>query len=210
MGQKQRFHFMEMSTKNIYCANLKLPVNDVMKTQDWQRIMPSKGHYPIAESMVREDLLDFFEGFGMYLKNADVFISPPKFLLQIHIDGTDLGTNSCAINWQYCTEIGSYMQWWKPKPEFMNKEIIAPESAGENSYKIDTTPYAYAWTPEECELLHTSNIGFPSLVNIGVPHSMKNDTNVTRYAVSLTWKKYNGSTIEWDYVYNKLQSYIVA
>jgi hypothetical protein len=196
--------------KNIYCANLKLPVNDVMVDKNWLSKMPNKGHFPIPEKEVNPELLDFFERKGMYLKNADVFCSPPGFYLQIHIDGTDLGTNSCAINWQYCSEKGSYMQWWNPKPEFANKDIIEPESFSENSYKIETTPYAYAWTPEECDLVHTSEIGFPSLVNIGVPHSMKNDTKVNRYAISLTWRRYNGSTVEWDYVYEKLQSYVVA
>ena len=71
--------------KNIYCANLKLPVNDVMIDKNWLSQMPNKGHFPIPEKEVNPKLLDFFESKGMYLKNADVFCSPPGFYLQIHI-----------------------------------------------------------------------------------------------------------------------------
>jgi hypothetical protein len=196
--------------KNIYCKDLKLPVSDVMIYKYWLNRMPDKGHVSIPEKEVNPELINFFENKGLYLKNVDVFCSPPGFYLQIHIDGIALGTNICAINWQYCDEKGSYMQWWNPKPQFANKDIIKPENFIENSYKIKTTKYAYAWTPEECNLVHTSEIGFPSLVNIGVPHSMKNSTKVNRYAISLTLKDSKGATVEWDYLYEKLQSYIVA
>ena len=45
--------------KNIYCANLKLPVNDVMIDKNWLSQMPNKGHFPIPEKEVNPELLPF-------------------------------------------------------------------------------------------------------------------------------------------------------
>lgn len=190
---------------NKYCVHLNLPFKKLFNVEDWKKLLPKKGHFPIPKNLIDKELIDWFELKGFILNNADVFISPPGFRLPIHVDGEQF-SNSVAINWQFCEESGSYMEWWQPKNP-KKHSIVAPGTEKE-AYAISTTPYALNWKDDECNLLHRSEIKFPSLVNIGVPHSMTNATSSTRWAVSLTWFNYTNINIEWDYAITKLKSFI--
>lgn len=154
--------------------------------------LPEKGHISINTGYINRELIDFMYERGIRIKNADVFCSPPGFELGIHVDGTELNTN-VAINWAYCAESGSVMQWWKPKND---KPKIVDPSQQSDAYAIGTTPYALGWTEDEVDFITEVEVRQPTLVNIGVPHGMKNRTNVQRYALSLTWKYENGD-LEW-------------
>lgn len=155
--------------------------------------LPDRGHVPIATTYINKQLIDFMYERGIYIKNADVFCSPPGFELGIHVDGIKLN-NNVAINWAYCDEAGAKMQWWKPKsPE---AQVVDP-SRQADAYGISTTPYALGWEEHEVDFVTEVEVRQPTLVNIGIPHGMKNKTNSNRKALSLTWK-YNGNDLEWD------------
>jgi hypothetical protein len=173
-----------------------------MKSDTWiSDIAKPHGHVAVPIEAVNPDLLDWFEDRGMYLKNADIFCSPPNFTLGIHVDGVRRD-NAIATNWAYETKnTPGIMQWWEPKPEFVNPSDLKPEEHG--AYSISTTPYALAWLPEQCNLLHESVVGNPSLVNIGIPHSMTNGRH-QRYAISMTWKNFNGVDMQWDEAYERI------
>ena len=185
-----------------YIVNFDCPHHPLLG--DWKNtIAKDKGHVPVPESAVNPALLDWFEDRGMWLKNADIFCSPPNFFLGIHVDGVRRD-NAIATNWAYEEAFfEGEMQWWEPKPEYENPSDLKPEEHG--AYSISTTPYALAWTKDQCELLHTSRVGFPSLVNIGIPHSMQNKDK-QRFAISMTWKNWQGVDIQWDEAYAKLMA----
>jgi hypothetical protein len=86
------------------------------------------------------------------------------------------------------------MQWWKPKS---NVEKIVDPIKQEDAYKIATTPYALGWEKDEVDFITEVEVRQPTLVNIGVPHGMINNTNSYRKALSITWK-YNGEDLQWD------------
>ena len=190
---------------NRYALHLNLPITKLFVNDDWKNKIPKKGHFPIPMNMIEPLLVDFFESHGLTLKNADVFISPPGFRLPIHVDGETM-SDSVAINWEFCDEKGAFMEWWNPKEP--KKISISAPGTGKDTYPISTTPYALNWKDEECDKLYSSEIKFPTMVNIGIPHSMTNATSSTRYAVSLTWFDYFGNNVEWDYAIKRLQSFI--
>jgi hypothetical protein len=161
--------------------------------------LPDKGHVPINTSYINRDLIDFMYERGIRIKNADVFCSPPGFELGIHVDGIKL-SNCVALNWAYCDEQGAMMHWWKPKSE--ESKIVDP-SEQQNAYGITTTPYALGWEKHEVDFLAEVEVRQPTLVNIGIPHGMKNRTNSYRKALSLTWLYKNGD-LEWDDAINLL------
>lgn len=185
-----------------YIVNFDCPFTEVLNDKNWRKtIAKPHGHVPVAPELINLDLLDWFEDRGMWLKNCDIFCSPPGFVLGIHVDGIRRD-NAIATNWAYeeVVQEGT-MEWWEPKPGYENPSDLKPEEHG--AYSISTTPYALAWTKDQCNLLHSSNVGYPSLVNIGIPHSMQNG-NAQRYAISMTWKNWQGIDIQWDEAYAKL------
>lgn len=185
-----------------FIANFDCPFTEVLRDKNWREtIAKPHGHVPVASELINLDLLDWFEDRGMWLKNCDIFCSPPGFTLGIHVDGVRRD-NAIATNWAYEEPFQEgVMHWWEPKPEFVNPKDLKPEDHG--AYSISTTPYALAWHEDQCELLHSSKVGFPSLVNIGIPHSMSNG-NAQRYAISMTWKNWKGIDMQWDEAYAKL------
>ena len=165
--------------------------------------LPDKGHVPLANSLINNSLVKFMEDRGISLKNVDVFCSPPGFELGIHVDGIKL-SDIVAINWAYCEKQGAVMQWWKPKSA--EAKIVDP-SKQNTAYGISTTPYALAWLEEEVDFITEVEVQTPTLVNIGIPHGMKNRTDVYRKAVSITWL-YRGRDLKWDDAVNLLQDII--
>ncbi len=182
----------------MYYKHLKLTIPPILDLSLMSQL-PERGHVPINTSYINPELIEFMYSRGIRIKNADVFCSPPGFELGIHVDGIALN-NNVAINWAYCEEKGSVMQWWKPKSE--EAKVVDP-SAQKDAYGITTTPYALGWTEDEVDFLAEVEVQQPTLVNIGIPHGMKNRTNSHRKALSLTWKYENGE-LDWDDAINLL------
>ena len=176
----------------MYYKHLNLTIPPILDMSQMSQL-PEKGHVPISTSYINKELIDFMYSRGINIKNADVFCSPPGFELGIHVDGIALN-NCVAINWAYCDEVGAKMQWWKPKsPE---AKVVDP-SRQVDAYGISTTPYALGWEEHEVDFVTEVEVRQPTLVNIGIPHGMKNKTNSYRKALSLTWR-YNSRDLEWD------------
>ena len=182
----------------MYFKHLKLNIPPVLDLSVMSQL-PDKGHVPINTSYINKELIQFMYDRGITIKNADVFCSPPGFELGIHVDGIKLN-NCVAINWAYCDEQGAMMQWWKPKSE--EAKVVTP-SAEKSAYGITTTPYALGWQKDEVDFLAEVEVRQPTLVNIGIPHSMINKTNSFRKALSLTWKL-NGEDLQWNDAINLL------
>lgn len=176
----------------MYYKHLKLDIPPVLDLSVMSQL-PDRGHVPINTSYINKDLINFMYDRGIRIKNADVFCSPPGFELGIHVDGTQLN-NCVALNWAYCEEQGAMMQWWSPKSK--EAKIVNPSEVSD-AYGISTTPYALGWKEDEVDFITEVEIQQPTLVNIGVPHGMKNKTNSYRKALSLTWL-YNNGDLEWD------------
>lgn len=178
--------------KGICYKHLRLDIPPVLDMSVLSEL-PERGHVPISTNYINPELIQFMYARDIRIKNADVFCSPPGFELGIHVDGITL-SNTVAINWAYCEKPGAVMQWWNPKTDVTN--ILDPSKV-QNAYQISTTPYALAWSEDQVDFITEVEVGQPSMVNIGIPHGMKNKTECFRKALSITWIHINGD-LQWD------------
>ncbi len=193
---------MSMTKEKCY-KHLNLSIQPIYDISELDRL-PDMGHVPLDKNLVNIELTDFMGARGISLKHVDVFCSPPGFELGIHVDGVQLNDN-VAINWAYCEQQGSKMQWWTPNE---TKTKIVDPSKQQSAYGISTTPYALGWNKDEVDFLTEVEIRKPTLVNIGIPHSMFNNTKVKRKAISITWL-YRGKTLVWSDAITLLSDIIV-
>lgn len=144
-------------------------------------------NYPTIDA----DLAALLKRLNIYVSRAEVFYIPPKTTLPIHID-LDKFSNIVKLNWV----IGSGdMIWWTPKND---------------NYQSCTTPIGTKYllfNEADCTETHRQQIGFPSLVNVGIPHSVDNNSESPRWCIShnihsISTKK----QLEWNEAYYMLES----
>lgn len=109
---------------------------------------------------------------GLKINFGEVFRTGPMSTTRIHVDGPTMD-ESCKLNWAFGAK-GSTMAWWRIVDHSMD---LSPRLApgGTRYINIDTAG---------CEMMHSEEIGSPSLVNVGVPHNIINPTNQTRWCIS--------------------------
>jgi hypothetical protein len=59
---------------------------------------------------------------------------------------------------------GSLMNWYKPKP---NRNIL-----GNANFATNTNKPAFRYELDDVELIHSQPVGYPSLVQVGIPHDV--------------------------------------
>jgi hypothetical protein len=128
-------------------------------------------HLPYDASLFDVRVDEFLAGFKLMLSHKEVFFTPPHHILPIHVDGGTL-SNLCKLNWVY-GGAGSKMLWWKPKPGMEMLAGVTPIG----------TPYLFA-DQRNCVMVKSASIGQPTLVNVGVPHSVLNSGAEERWCLS--------------------------
>jgi hypothetical protein len=118
-------------------------------------------------------LIKFLNGFQISIEHAEIFYTPPGNSLPIHVDGHEF-SNLCKLNFVYGAP-DSLMNWWAPKNP--NKEPTC-------KFTEIGTSYIYA-EENDCDLVWTSKIKFPTIVNAGQLHNVVNCTTTPRTALSL-------------------------
>ena len=166
----------------MYCAKLKFDF-EIETTGFPLEDQKSPSHFSYNYNNLDQKLLDFLAQRNIYITFGEIFYSPPNSRLPIHLD---------APNLQHFTKLNicisdqhSYMNWYKVKPEFVNKPA-----------KMTTikTPYL-EYELNEVDLVHTQCINGTYLINAAVPHDSTNFTNRARWTLSLGL---NGSKIRED------------
>jgi len=156
---------------NDFCHQLNITNNLFSETFD-----------PFSMSKVRHTKLDYhsvfstpikeiFESLNLEIILVEVFYSKPFLDSKIHTDCN--GGDFTKINWIFGGE-NSTMHWYKPKVEKVstNKTLIDTNFILYESYEVDR--------------VHTANLIKPSLVQVGVPHSVTNNYN-HRWCVSVVY-----------------------
>lgn len=154
---------------NPYCTNLNfnIPVfRDSVDLEKFTSCYQMQGH----RSDLNPTLLKF-----LLTKNIKVFFFETFFLLPdnrevIHID--HLSGDYVKLNYVYYGN-NSKMNWYKPKDEIKKS--------------ISTTPIGtkfISYNKNEVDLLHSQSVGFPGLVQVGIPHSITNPED-KRLCISL-------------------------
>lgn len=183
--------------ENHYCMDLDLGFNidysiiDELST----KVDPQRRNQLDINHRIDTKLQEFVYHRGLYITHAEAFYTPPFTGLGIHIDGKK-ADDHCKLNFVWGGE-GSIMQWWRP---------INPDSSLPGQTPIDTDYLRYHVT--DCELVYEAQIGQPSLVNAGRPHSIYNQSHTGRWCMSyvLRWIK-GKSLLQWAEAVDKFQHF---
>lgn len=179
-----------------FSADLQLPFEtDMQALVIAARTPTTLMHYPFSIDNMDPRVLEFLSDFGLTFSHMEVFHTPPLSTLPIHIDGPRQ-SNLVKLNWCFGAP-GSKMLWWKLKQGTVMKEGVTP---------VDTR-YLFA-EQRDCVMIEAARIGTPTLVNVGVPHSILNQTGEPRWVLSGVLN--NGATdVQWDEAVSRLAEVLV-
>jgi hypothetical protein len=122
-----------------------------------------KGELPI-------ELVNRLLDIDFHIHHVEVFFTPPKTALAVHSDGAE-PSRLCKLNWVFGGE-RSKMLWWK---------CSIPGAAYTTGIG---TPYLH-FDPRKCVPIESVAIQQPTLVCVGVPHSVANMGDQDRYCLSV-------------------------
>lgn len=110
---------------------------------------------------------------------------PPYGKIPVHSDGQTFD-NKIKLNFQYGGH-GSKMKWYVP----VDSELKIQPTAGLFSYQ------SYA-SEDSVKQIWEAEVGFPSLVNAGILHSVENGPD-PRWVISVPlWDQITNSRLQWD------------
>jgi hypothetical protein len=167
-----------------YYAHLKLPFDlDLRATAKFKCNPMELGHALKNVADIDQRLIDFLAAYHIKIGHAEAFYTPPKRFLPIHVDH-DKFSDLAKMNFVYGAN-GSTMSWWELNdPNF--EPLVRLTSVG--------TKYIYV-NQDDAHMVETVQVGRPTLVNVGRPHSVSNTTPAMRFCLSLVmW----GSDVQRD------------
>jgi hypothetical protein len=156
----------------------------------------SARHYTINVELLSDDIVNFFTSNQLDIKFVEVFYRPVGVNSHIHIDTQEPG-DYVKLNWVFGGE-GSIMCWYAIKENCQG----APQ-------KTSISTYAIHYAKDDVTLLHSQTVGQPTLVQVGIPHSINNNNLTERFCVSIIfgYKDQNGRPT-FDSVYEIFKNYI--
>jgi hypothetical protein len=177
--------------KNQYCVDINLDFvvdNSFINTLTVDDISQHGfKQFNIKKSLLDSNLINFLKSCQIEVSHAEAFYTLPGKKLPIHVDHDQID-NHCKLNFVY-GDPGSVMQWWK-----LN-DLGSPLTYRETS--IGTKYLVFSHT--ECSLIWEAQVGCPSLVNAGQPHSVINCTDSPRKTLSLVLYDLNKQKLlEWE------------
>jgi hypothetical protein len=184
---------------NIYmkhCFNINLPIHPLKEGIDLMSYVPNLYPTTWAEYCVRlpisdlnPEIISFVQSLGLRILLAEHFYTPPGVFSPIH---TDLwGGDFTKINYIFGGK-DSTMQWYNVKDTVPKKK--------------DPTPYV-VYDINDVDLVHTSPIGFPTIVQVGTPHNVQN-YDEPRHCISVVLKNKNNQRLTMQESIDIFQQYI--
>ena len=160
-----------------YCADLELPIQLFKSTTDTLDFLKHNNqqlarHYTINNELLSDDIVNFFTSNGLAIKFIEVFYRPAGVNSSIHIDTQEPG-DYVKLNWVFGGE-GSTMCWYDIK-----------ENCKGTPQQTSISTYAIHYSPDDVTLLHSQTVGQPTLVQVGIPHSIDNKNLTERFCVSI-------------------------
>jgi hypothetical protein len=145
-----------------YCFDLNLPINPLKEGVDIMSYVPNLNPTTWEEYCVRfslndlnPELVSIIKSLNLRILLAEHFYTPAGVFSPIH---TDLkGGDYTKLNYIFGGK-NSTMQWYDIKNVSKTKEIV---------------PYA-VYDINDVDLLHSQPIGFPTVVQVGIPHNIQN------------------------------------
>lgn len=170
---------------NKYFAHLDLPFTADLSTLLSMNLAANRlDHIHCDVAAVPGEVQELLQTLGIVVSHAEMFNTPPRTRLAIHVDGDHL-SNITKLNWCFGAE-GSVMNWFKLLP---NYEPPLMKTGIGTSYLLPDA--------KKCTLVASTKIGRPTLVNAGVPHSIINPTGERRVVISLVLDR-NSAHVQWE------------
>ena len=160
----------------------QIQLNKVIR--EYQDLTKSKV-FTLDKNEVDTQLIDFLDELNLSISHAEAFYTCPGRFTSIHVDGKQFDQHT-KLNWVYGAP-GSKMHWYKLK-----------DNAAQQDYETVIGTKALYFNKEDCELVHSAEVGLPSLVNVGGPHNVENCTDEQRWCLSFVlWDNVHNNRLEW-------------
>jgi hypothetical protein len=169
---------------NIYCRDLK--VNFDIDQSIFQKVDSLDGvqvnnfkYYKLSAIEYPASIIKWLDQYGIFVAWIDAICMPPHSTIPIHIDGQRLNSSRCKLNWVYC-QGETKTEWWT---------INQLQDTSATSV-LDNTANYLRFDPAECTQVWSAQLGQPSLIEAGLPHSVINSSEYPRWCLSnsLCWK----------------------
>lgn len=171
---------------NKLCVDLNLnihPMASGVDIRDLCRNPPGSAHEYnlhtyIEPKFLNSELIELTQNLGLTLIWSECFYTNPKQFTGIHVDHTTkdyvVANNDIAkLNFVFGGK-DSVMLWYSPK-------------VANHSFKVNRINSTYiSYTLDQVDLVHETVVGFPSLVQAGIPHNIKNGPE-GRFCLSLSF-----------------------
>jgi len=165
------------------CVNINLDINPLREGLDIKSY-GTKRHIKIPVTDINHDLILFLKTLNLTVVWTELFYTPSFYFTTVHTD-----YDSGAIEGDY-TKLNyifggkdSLMYWWRPKPGVSN---MVEDTAIDSQY-ID-------YKISEVDLIDEQQVKFPSIVQVGIPHNIRNFEE-SRYCLSLVLRTQNNTRL---------------
>ena len=129
-------------------------------------------HLAVSRTKLTSDLITFLKNCNLFPGVIEIFYTPAMGRRYIHIDEYP-GGDYIKLNWQTAGE-DSLMRWYT-----INENVVIKEP----SITVINTRYL-KFEPDEVKSAFKSKVGYPSIVQVGVPHDIVN-VYEPRYVLSI-------------------------
>lgn len=187
---------------NDYCFDLKIPVPHPLRDPSvltWEKELEPNIWWA-DKSNISQEFIDFLDSLNLTMTYPILLFYTPEYQgIPIHIDGPDPESDRAVMNW--CVDgKDSEMLWYKLKPE--TTSIVQETTAG--------TPYTQ-YTEDKVIFLHKQQVGWPSIVQTGIPHKITNYGPDKRWVLScdLSFKSNPDAGLTWDQAKEVFKQWIV-
>jgi hypothetical protein len=174
--------------KNTFCRHLKLPLElDSSGLKKIQESYKDINSYFVFDIDVDPNIVNYLKtNFNVDVTHGEVFYTPPKGRLPIHIDV--YGDEITKMNWVFGAT-DSEMVWYKIKDpnKPLNKQLT-PIGTPYVLYEID-----------DCDKIYSDRINKPSIINAAIPHDVINNTDIGRWCISYVLLDFsNAEKLKWE------------
>lgn len=146
------------------------PLSDSFDSSGLDRQPFNQPQYPVSLELLNPELVSFLAERDVYVSWAVIFLT-----YAINIPHSDSATplDYVRLNWQFSEGKDATMRWYHPKPGIDSMNLTNPVGRKH-----------YLYYHHDLDLVHEEQIGFPSIVQVTIPHDVDIPTK-PRYCLSM-------------------------
>jgi hypothetical protein len=191
-------YLLSNKMQNNFYYDLDLDITWVLRDPSYLNSLDTKGesawHWRIDKDLLIADIFVWLDRYNLTTNWAEIFYTAGRSNIFLHVDEIS-PANICKLNWVY-DQGDTVMNWYNLKPGARISKM--------NNF-VGGTYYGCDWSEVEHAAAH--KIKRPTLVNAGVPHDVRNNSDYPRWCVSLALSdKTSQLRISFDEVLHRLTS----